>query len=745
MGGCLEAHAASISGRIVDETGASPTLAVVVAFRADDWSELTSDSTTDGSYSLVVPDGEDVLIFAIPSSGREVDGYAVHEYTLGLSVVRAPVDQVVQDIEVLRCHEFILEGRHSNGDLLLSSDLPQGSFLVDPAGEATDEFFFTVDRGTPSTAIPSFCVPLGAARSLILRRELDGAGRLDLPVDRGGCLFHGGVSQSSEVIDLNEETATSQLARLDRLLTSLQDRGYHVPTEFSARAAEIGVAIAAAAGLENGERAAAYDAAAADAIMALEDVTLWRAEQDAEVYRKGDLIIRVESSDGRPMARMPVSYRQTSHDFIFGIFEPLAIAGTAAYERLQQAHLNTVTAGFYWVDIEPVQGDIRWDYIDHDIGVRDLAEAGWRIKGHPLTWLFDLAMPSFLEGLDATALTAISVDHVTEIVERYRDVVGMWDVNNEASGYGASGGLTREEMDAYLVAVFEAARAADPTATLILNNAFDRFGRERRQERLDGREEIFTLSVRAFVRRALETGVDLDVVGQQMYNGGAITLWAQWGLGPVVGVPSHDLGFLADTLGELAGFGKPIHITEQSVSSTWNEEFSDSGAGYWHRPWDEQTQADFVEAFYRLCFGTPAVQAVTWWNAVDSDDSFIVSGGLLRNDGTPKPALLRLEALIDGWTSRGEVTTDATGEAHLRGYGGDYELKVEWAGTQQVFSAHLGEQSIGTVTLVLDPPPPPSPRQPAGRVVPGSDARNVTTTHSRPNGFSRRALLPAAK
>lgn len=714
--GCLEARAASISGRVVDETGDSPALAVVFAFQADDWSELTSDSATDGSYSLIVPDGVDVLLFAIPSSGREVDGYAVHEYTAGLSLVRAPVGQVVRNIEVLRCHEFILEGRHSNGDLLLDSDLPQGSFLVGPDGEATDELLLTVDRGTPSTTIPSFCVPLGTARSLILRRELDGAGRLDLPLDRSGRLFQG-ASQTSEVIDLNQETATSQLARLDRLLTSLQGHAYHVPPELSARAADIGVATAAAAGLGGGERAAAFDAAASDAVVALEDVTLWRAEQDAETFRKGDLIVRVESSDRWPIAGVRVGYRQTSHDFMFGIFEPLAIAGTAAYERLQQAHLNTVTAGFYWNDIEPSQGDVRWDHIDHDIGVRDLAELGWRIKGHPLTWLLDLAMPGFLDGMDATALTSISVDHVREIVERYRDVVGVWDVNNEASGYGASGGLTREEMDAYLVAVFDAARAADPTATLILNNHFDRFGRDRQQERLEGREEIFTLSVRAFVERALGAGVDLDVVGQQMYNGGGITLWAQWGLGPVMGVPSHDLGFLGDTLEELAGFGRPIHITEQSVSSTWSEEVSDAGAGYWRRPWDEQTQADFVEAFYRLCFGTSAVEAVTWWNAVDSD-SFIASGGLLRDDGTPKPALLRLEALIDGWTSSGEVMTDAAGEARLRGYGGDYELKVEVAGAEQVFSVHVSEQGIDTVTLVLDRPLTPAPRRPAGRVGP---------------------------
>ncbi len=76
---------------------------MVVAFRADDWSELTSDSTTDGSYSLVVPDGEDVLLFAIPSSGREVDGYAVHEFTLGLAPVSAPSGLIASVSGSRRC------------------------------------------------------------------------------------------------------------------------------------------------------------------------------------------------------------------------------------------------------------------------------------------------------------------------------------------------------------------------------------------------------------------------------------------------------------------------------------------------------------------------------------------------------------------------------------------------------------------------------------------------------------------
>src|ERR671938_200851 len=67
---------------------------------------------------------------------------------------------------------------------------------------------------------------------------------------------------------------------------------------------------------------------------------------------------------------------------------------------------------------------------------------------------------------------------------------------------------------------------------------------------------------------------------------------------------------------------------------------SSQTAGWWHRPWDAPTQADWAEAFYTLCFAQPEVEAVTWWDF--ADPGFWPWGGMLDHDEQPKPIYHRL-------------------------------------------------------------------------------------------------------
>jgi hypothetical protein len=87
-----------------------------------------------------------------------------------------------------------------------------------------------------------------------------------------------------------------------------------------------------------------------------------------------------------------------------------------------------------------------------------------------------------------------------------------------------------------------------------------------------------------------------------------------------------------------------------------------------------------------------------------------------REDGTPKPALLRLEEMIEDWTSRGEMTTDAAGRAVIRGYAGKYELRAEVGEHSAEITAAIEERGQVYATIVLRPSPPPGPRHPLRRL-----------------------------
>lgn len=78
------------------------------------------------------------------------------------------------------------------------------------------------------------------------------------------------------------------------------------------------------------------------------------------------------------------------------------------------------------------------------------------------------------------------------------------------------------------------------------------------------------------------------------------------------------------------------------------QEISEPSGRYWHgKPWSEKEQADWIEAFYTICYSKPEIEAVTWWNF--SDPAFIPHGGFVDEGLRPKEGYRRLRGLIDMW------------------------------------------------------------------------------------------------
>jgi hypothetical protein len=71
----------------------------------------------------------------------------------------------------------------------------------------------------------------------------------------------------------------------------------------------------------------------------------------------------------------------------------------------------------------------------------------------------------------------------------------------------------------------------------------------------------------------------------------------------------------------------------------------------WHRPWDEELQADWLEGLYTLGYSKPWIEAVNWYD-LDDDHAFIDNGGLIKSPhGEPKAAFHRLKRLQEEWKS----------------------------------------------------------------------------------------------
>jgi hypothetical protein len=393
-----------VEGIITDADGIPPAAAFIVALSLEDYS--TSDYTTSdetGYYQLEVPGNNDSILLVIPISGQVVEGYNLHGYRVELDRLEAGSGEIVRDFTLIPCHDFILEAYDADGELMLNDKWPGLRFVEDMAGNAINEFFIGINKGEDTPEVPGTCVALGKLRRFFIQLELPDFGNVMLAADNSGA---GYIAEETggTVLNLSYELARTQINRLRDNLNAYQTDGYDVPPAVAGNLAEDESLLAQAAAQNGAARAALSDKAASVALWALESLELARAEQDIPRYRQGNLAVTVLDESGDPLPGAAVVYTQTSNDFLFGIFDTLENAGIEGYELMQQAGINYLTTGSYWSETEPEQDEIAWEYIDHAVGVMDLAQMGATLKSHALMAFWDFGTPEYLKAMSFAGL-----------------------------------------------------------------------------------------------------------------------------------------------------------------------------------------------------------------------------------------------------------------------------------------------------------------------------------------------------
>ena len=117
-----------------------------------------------------------------------------------------------------------------------------------------------------------------------------------------------------------------------------------------------------------------------------------------------------------------------------------------------------------------------------------------------------------------------------------------------------------------------------------------------------------------------------------------------------------------------AELGLPMEITEVTIPTV--------GEG----PEAEEIQAEALRYFYTICFSTPLMENICYWNTIEGTAHTVENncrGGLFRRDFSPKPAAIMLKKLFgEIWHTDIEVVTDENGCAEFKGFYGDYEAEV---------------------------------------------------------------------
>lgn len=380
-------------------------------------------------------------------------------------------------------------------------------------------------------------------------------------------------------------------------------------------------------------------------------------------HRKAKTIVTLTDENGRRLCGQKVTARLVNHEFLFGwgAFDVLECANavtdeqkllyTLRAERLE-AVFNYGTLPFYWGVYEPQEGDVKHERLMN--GVSRLCGKGIAVKGHPLCWHSVCA--DWLLKYSDEEIMARQLDRIAREASEFKGKIGYWDVINETvimptfDRYdNAVTRLCRRYGRIPLIkSVFDAAKAADPNAVLLIND-------------FDTSEEYA-----AVIEQCLDAGVPIDAIGIQSHQH-----QGYWGAEK-----------LERVLERFERFGLPIHFTENTIISgkPMPPEIVDLN-DFQPQEWDslpeyEEQQKNELSEMYRILFSRPLVKAVTGWDFTDGG-WLNAPSGLLRRDNSPKPAYETLKALIkDVWTTEISAVTDENGCFELHGFKGEYEVKV---------------------------------------------------------------------
>jgi endo-1,4-beta-xylanase len=289
-----------------------------------------------------------------------------------------------------------------------------------------------------------------------------------------------------------------------------------------------------------------------------------------------------------------------------------------------------------WYELfEPREGVYNWGIKD-DI-VRWLEEHEITIQGRPLFWFHPTVTPEWLKAKSFEQLKLYMEKHTGDLVRHYGDRVLQWEVFNEYHDWANIHRHTPEQITELTRLALDRTKAENPRVVRILNNCcpWAEYAARGRMARMDANRPL--RSPRKYLADLAEAGVDYDVLGIQIY------------------FPQRDLSDIARLLERLAAFGKPIYITEIGASSNLVTS-SSSGAitapesepYSWHRAWDEELQADWLEQVYNVYYSRPYIKAINWYDFSDFRP-FIANGGLVREDCTTKQSFQRLHDTLAAW------------------------------------------------------------------------------------------------
>lgn len=368
-----------------------------------------------------------------------------------------------------------------------------------------------------------------------------------------------------------------------------------------------------------------FDEARAQFILALQHADDHAA---AAAYADKSLLLSMIAAERMSQfhASIFLSRRQQTGGFprhALGVSAPALPPKVVLARRIQEA-FDFVRVPMVWREVQPKEQEVSYE--TPDTWVKAAAAAGLAARGGPLLNLGVRFVPDwmYIWENDFESILDYVREHVRRTVQRYANQVTSWIA---ASGVHADNvfSLTFEQIMEMTRVAASVAKQTAPRSTVLID-IVQPFGEYyARNQR--------TVPPLLYADMAVQSGIPFDAFGLQFVYGISSD-----------GYHLRDLLQLSSLIDRLANLGKPLHITAVAAPSMGAAAARDlpRAGGEWRGPWTDQAQADWMLAFYEMALSKPYVESVCLESLCDSPHHAVPSGGVWREDLTPKPAYLRL-------------------------------------------------------------------------------------------------------
>jgi len=303
---------------------------------------------------------------------------------------------------------------------------------------------------------------------------------------------------------------------------------------------------------------------------------------------------------------------------------------TPGMDSLFLETFTAATVPVEWRYVEPSAGDRQWETADRQ--VEWCLANRLMVCGGPLLNFVPDGLPAWLGAWskDASNLQSLVCDYVETAVARYAGQIRKWEVC-AGGNLGGALGLSEEDRLSLVARALDVVRQVDDEIQVLVQ--IDQPWGEYQSR------GMHRLSPLQFVDALLRSGIGLS----------AVNLEVAIGFRPRGSAP-RDLLELSRMLDTWAILGIPLYVTlaypseSQAVdpqAATGIQAESDGGS----ESLGEAAQASWVDSVLPVLMAKQAVVGIFWTHFSDGAPHDYPHAGLLRPDGTPKPAFDQLTDL----------------------------------------------------------------------------------------------------